>query len=158
MKNKKVLKSTSLLLAIILMMFSFSSCGFKPEPPDEKAFSLIMDYAPVTLEVGDKITYKAILKNAEHESYTLEHAADIIHIYVVKPENYMDPEAHMALSDAVVSESEIAPHGQIEAFCEFRPTEKGEYILKAYTSFSIEGSKTTKSYFYECDEIKITVK
>ena len=158
MKSKKFLKTTSLLLAIILMLFSFSSCGFKPEPPDEKAFSLVMDFSPVTLNVGDKITYKAILKNAEHETYTLEHAADLIHIYVVKPENYMDPEAHMALSDSVISETNVAPHGQIEEFYEFEPTEKGEYILKAYTSFSIEGNKETKGYFYECDEITITVK
>lgn len=158
MKNNKVLKPTLLLLAIIIMMFSFSSCGYKPEPPSENAFSLVMDYAPVTLKAGEKITYKAILKNAEHETYTLEHVADLIHIYVVKSENYMDPEAHMALSDSVVSETDIAPHGQSEEFYEFKPTEKGEYILKAYTSFSIEGNKETKNYFYECEEIKIIVK
>lgn len=157
MKNKKILKLTSLLLAIILMMFSFSSCGSKPEPPDEKAFSLIMDFAPVTLGVGDTFTYKAILKNAEHEAYTLAHSADLIHIYVVKAEDYRETD-YKLLTDSVLSESSISPHGQIEEFCEFTPTEKGEYVLKAYSSFSIEGNDETKDYFYECDEIAITVK
>lgn len=157
MKSNKFLKPASLLLAIILMICTFSSCGYKPEPPDEKAFSLVMDFSPVTLKAGDKITYKAILKNAEHESYTLTHSAELIHLYVVKAEDYKDADTHL-LTDTVLSESSIAPHGQIEGFYEFTPTEKGEYILKAYAAFSIEGNDTTKDYFYECEEITITVK
>lgn len=157
MKNRKILKSTSLLLAIILTMFSLSSCAPKPEPPDEKAFSLVMDYAPVTLKVGEKITYKAILINSEHETYKLAHSAELIHLYVVKAEDYKDTDTNL-LTDTMLSESSIAPHGQIEEFYEFAPTEKGEYILKANAAFSIEGNNTTKDYFYECDEIKIIVK
>ena len=157
MNNTKFLKATSLLLAIILTMFTFSSCGLQPAPPEEKAFELVMDYAPVKVSSGATITYKAILKNLEHEAYVLQHNTDLVQIYVVKAEDYTDPEVRMTLSDSVISSSNIAPHGQIEAFCKFTPTEKGEYILKAYTAFSIEGSDTTQDYFYECNEITITV-
>ena len=156
-KNSSIFKFVSLILAVISITFVFTSCEAKPEPPEEKAFSLVMDFSQTTVSLGEKVTYRAILKNAEHESYTLTHSADLIHIYVVKSEDYIDPESHMALSDAVVSESQIAPHGQVDEFYEFTPTEKGEYILKAYSAFTIEGKDSTKEYFYECEEMTITV-
>lgn len=156
-KDSSIFKFVCLILAVISITFVFTSCESKPEPPEEKAFSLVMDFSQTTVKLGEKVTYKAILKNAEHESYTLTHPADIIHIYVVKPENYIDPESQIALSDSVISETAIAPHGQIEAFYDFKPTEKGEYILKAYSSFTIEGNDTTKEYFYECEKMTITV-
>lgn len=156
-KNSSIFKLVSFILAVISITFVFTSCEAKPEPPEEKAFSLIMDFSQTTVGLGEKITYRAILTNSEHESYTLTHAADLIHIYVVKHENYIDPQSHIALSDAVISETSIAPHGQVEAFYDFVPTEKGEYILKAYSSFSIEGKDTTKEYFYECEKMTITV-
>lgn len=157
--NKKnfVYRTLALTLAVISMMFVFTSCEYKPEPPDENAFSLVMDFAQTTVKVGTKVTYRAILENAEHESYKLKHADKLIQIYVVKPDKYLDPEAHMALSDSTVSETGISPHGQAEEFCEFTAEEKGSYILKAYTAFTIEDKETTKSYFYECKEITITV-
>ena len=156
-KNSSIFKFVSLILAVISITFVFTSCEAKPEPPEEKAFSLVMDFSQTTVSLGEKVTYRAILKNAEHESYTLTHSADLIHIYVVKSEDYIDPESHMALSDAVVSESQIAPHGQVDEFYEFTPTEKGEYILKAYSAFTIEGKDSTKEYFYEGEEVTITV-
>ena len=156
-KNSSIFKLVSFILAVISITFVFTSCEAKPEPPEDKAFSLIMDFSQTTVKLGEKVTYRAILTNSEHESYTLTHPADLIHIYVVKPENYIDPESHMALSDAVISETSIAPHGQVEAFYDFVPTEKGEYILKAYSSFTIDGKDKTKEYFYECDEMTITV-
>ncbi|MBP3330938.1 MAG: hypothetical protein J6L89_08925 [Clostridia bacterium] len=150
-------KTLALLLSVISMIFIFTSCTNKAEPPEDKAFSLVMDFSPTTVQVGKKITFKAILKNSEHESFTLEHPAELIHISVVKAEDYKQADIPL-LTDTVLSESNIAPHGQIEEFYDFKPTEKGEYILKAYTVFSIEGKETTKDYFYECDEITITVK
>lgn len=156
-KNSSIFKFVSFILAVISITFVFTSCEAKPEPPEKEVLSLIMDFSQTTVKLGEKVTYKAILKNDTHESYALTHAADLIHIYIVKPENYMDPESHIALSDAIVSESHIAPHSQIEAFYDFTPTEKGEYILKAYSCFTIEGKDTTKEYFYECEEITITV-
>lgn len=158
MKTKKfIIKPVALFLAIILMMFTFSSCGYKPEPPEENAFELIMDFSETMVKKGSTVTYRAILKNNEHESYTLKYADDLINIYVVKPENYIEPKDHIALSDAVVSEGGIAAHGQVENFYDFTPTERGKYILKAYSQFTIEGKESTKDYLYECEEIEITV-
>ena len=71
-------------------------------------------------------------------------------------------EAEDFKNDKIVSASSsstnIAAHGQIEEFFEFTPDEKGDYILKAYTVFSIDSKDGVKEYSYECDEIKITVK
>lgn len=154
MKSKSsFIKSIALVLAVISIMFSFSSCEYKPEPPEENAFSLVMDFAQTTVKVGEKVTYKAILKNAEHESYTLQHTQKLIYISVVKSEDYSDEK----VVSASYAETDIAPHGQIEEFCDFKPTEKGEYILHAFTDFSIEGKETTKDYEYECEKITITV-
>ncbi len=155
MKNKQIIiKPVSLILAIILIMFSFSSCSVKPNAPDEKNFSLVMDYAQTTLKAGEKVTYKAILKNNGHDVYKLDHAQKLIYISVVKAEDYKEDK----LVSASASSTNIAPHGQVEEFFDFTPTEKGEYILKAFAVFSIDSKDGVKEYSYECDEIKITVK
>ncbi len=153
--NKKnlIFRPLALMLAVISMMFVFTSCKYKPEPPDDSAFSLVMDFAQTTVKAGSKVTYKAILKNAAHESYTLQHTQKLIYMSVVKSEDFSDEE--VVLDSA--SETDIAPHGQVEEFCEFKPTEKGEYILYAFTIFSIEGKETTKDYRYACEKIIITV-
>lgn len=154
MKNKySSVKPIAFFLAVISMMFVLTSCEYKPEPPEEDAFSLVMDFAQTTVTVGEKVTYRAILQNAEHESYTLHHTLKPIYISVVKSEDFSDEKIVFASK----AESKIAPHGQIEEFCEFQPTEKGEYILHAFTDFSIEGKETTKDYEYECEKIIITV-
>lgn len=153
--NKKnlIFRSVALLLAVISMTFVFTSCEYKPEPPDEDAFSLVMDFAQTTVTAGTKVTYKAILKNAEHESYTLKHTNKLIYISVVKSEDFDDEK--VVLSSA--AQTDISPHGQIEEFCEFKPTEKGEYVLYAFTVFSIEGKETTKEYEYACEKITVNV-
>ena len=155
MKNKQIfIKPVSLVLAVILIMFSFSSCEVKPVAPDEKAFSLVMDYAQTTLKKGDKVTYKAILKNNSHEVYTLDHTDKLIYISIVKAEDYKNDK----IVSASASSTDIAPHGQVEEFFDFTAVEKGDYILKAYAVFSIDGKDGVKEYSYECNEIKITVK
>lgn len=154
MKNKSsFIKPIALFLAVISMVLSFSACEHKPEPPEENAFSLVMDFAQTTVRVGDKVTYRALLKNTEDESYTLNHSGYLISISVVEKEKYTEK----IPSSSIIAYSEVAAHGQFEQFYEFAPTEKGEYILKAYCAFTIEGKETTKEYFYECDEITITV-
>ena len=154
MKNKSFfIKSIALFLAVISMVFSFTACDFRPEPPDEDAFSLVIDFAQTMVKVGDKVTYKAILKNSEDESYTLQHTLKPIYISVVKSEDYSKEKVVYSS----YAETDIAPHGQIEEFCEFKPSEKGEYILYAFADFSIEGKDTTKDYEYECEKITITV-
>jgi len=75
------------------------------------------------------------------------------YISVVKSEDYSDEKVVYS----PYAETNIAPHGQIEEFCEFKPTEKGEYILYVFADFSIEGKDTTKDYEYECEKITITV-
>ncbi len=154
MKKKSLfLKYAAFILAMFSLVFVFGSCENKPEPPEENAFSLVMDFAQTTVKAGEKVTYKAILKNTEKESYTLQHSQKLIYISVVKSEEFKDEKTVFASA----SQTNIAPLGQIEEFCEFVPAEKGEYILYAFTDFSIEGSKTTKDYSYECDKITITV-
>lgn len=152
MKNR-IIRPLCLLITVILLTLTFTSCSPKPTPPDENAFSLVMDFAPTTIKIGEKITYKAILKNAEHESYELQHTQKLIYISVVKEADYKDENNVLASS----AKTNIAPHGQIEEFYDFKPTEAGKYILKAFTTFDIEGKKETKSYSYECEEIVITV-
>ncbi len=155
MKNKQIfIKPVSLILAVLLIMFSFSSCTIKPKAPDEKTFSLVMDYAQTTLRKGEKVTYKAILKNNSDKVYTLDHAQKLIYISVVKAEDFKNDK----IVSASASSTDIAAHGQAEEFFEFTPTERGEYILKAYTVFSIDSKDGVKDYSYECEEIKITVK
>ena len=153
--NKKnfIFKPLALMLAVISMMFVFTSCEYRPEPPDDSAFSLVMDFAQTTVKAGSKVTYKAIFKNAEHESYTLKHTQKLIYMSVVRSE-YFDDEKVVYASEA---ETDIAPHGQVEEFYEFKPTEKGEYILYAFTVFSIEGKETIKDYEYACEKITINV-
>ncbi len=154
MTNKSsFIKTLALFLAVISMVFSFTACDFRPEPPEKEAFSLVMDFAQTTVRAGDKITYRVFLKNSEDESYTLQHSLKPIYISVVKSEDFTDE----ITVDSSYSETKIAPHGQIEEFCEFRPTEKGEYVLYAFADFSIEGKDVIKDYEYECEKITITV-
>ena len=155
MKTKNfIIKPVALFLATILMMFTLSSCGYKPEPPAENAFELVMDFAQKTVGVGETVTYHAILKNNAHETYTLLCPLKPIYISVVKAEEVNEENPVFASS----TEIDIAPHGQVEEFYEFTPDEEGTYILKAYSAFTIEGKESTKDYFYECKEMEIIVK
>lgn len=156
MKKNILFKSVALFLAVISMMFVLSSCKNKPEPPEEKAFSLVMDFAQTYVKQGTTVKYRAFLTNNEHEQYTLKHAGELVNVYVVKEEDYVDGD-FSAVTDAVVSETGIGPHNQIEALYKFTPTEKGVYILKAYSVFTIEGKESTKDYIYECEETEIIV-
>ncbi len=155
-KKNSFIKPIALILAVISMMFVLSSCENKPEPPEEKAFSLVMDFTQTYVKKGTTVKYRAFLTNNEHEQYNLKHAGELVNIYVVKAEDYVDGD-FSALTDAVVSETGIGPHNQIEALYKFTPTESGKYILKAYSVFTIEGKESTKDYTYECDEIEIIV-
>ena len=154
MKTKKfIIKPVSLILAMILMMLTFSSCGYKPEPPEENTFELIMDFAETVVKKGSTVTYRAILKNNGVESYTLQCPLKPIYISVVKAEEFSDEK----LVFSSLSESGVAAHGQIEEFYDFTPAESGEYILKAYSQFTIEGKESTKDYLYETAQLRITV-
>ena len=154
MKIKKfIIKPIALFLAVILMMFTFSSCGYKPEPPEEEAFELVMDFSKAYVKKDSTVTYRAILKSNSTEAYTLQCPLKPIYISIVKADEFTD-EAPVFAS---ASESGIAALGQLEEFQDFTPTEKGKYILKAYSSFAIEGMESTKDYFYETEEIEITV-
>lgn len=152
--EKFIIKPVTLLLATILMLFILSSCEYKPEPPEKNAFELVMDFSETVVKKGSTVTYRAILRNNAHEAYTLLCPHKPIYISVVKAEDVSKENPVFASS----AESDIAPHGQIEEFYDFTPEEKGTYILKAYSSFTIEGKESTKDYFYECEEIEITVK
>lgn len=154
MTNKSsFIKALALFLAVISMVFSFTACDFRPEPPEKDAFSLVMDFAQTTVRAGDKITYRVFLENSEDESYTLQHSLKPIYISVVKSEDFTSEK----IVDSSHAETKIAPHGLIEEFFEFKPTEKGEYVLYTFADFSIEGKETTKDYEYECEKITITV-
>ena len=120
---------------------------------EKDAFSLVMDFAQTTVRAGDKITYRVFLENSEDESYTLQHSLKPIYISVVKSEDFTSEK----IVDSSHAETKIAPHGLLEEFFEFKPTEKGEYVLYAFADFSIEGKETTKDYEYECEKITITV-
>lgn len=159
MKTKKfIIKPVSLFLAMILMLFAFSSCGYKPEQkpeelPEENTFELVMDFAETVVKKGSTVTYRTILKNNGAKSYALQCPLKPIYISVVKAEEFSDEKPVFS----TLSESGIAAYGQIEEFYDFTPTEPGDYILKAYSQFSIEGAESTKDYFYETAQLRITV-
>ena len=154
MKSKKfIIKPVALILATIMMIFTFSSCGYKPEPPEENAFELVVDFAETVVKKGSTVTYRAILKNNEHESYTLMCPLKPIYISVEQKDKNSDEKPVFSTA----SENNISAHGQIEEFYEFTPQKRGTYILKAYSAFTIEGKESSKDYFYECDEMEIIV-
>ncbi len=153
MRNKIFRKSLAVFLAVISFVFIFTSCTPKTNPPKEDTFSLIMDFAQSTVKVGEKVTYKAILKNSSAKSFNLKYSDELISLYVVKNS---DKNA-VSTSSSEVKEIDIAPNGQAEKYVDFVPNEAGEYVIKTSSSFKIDGKDYDKEYNYKCEEIKITV-
>ena len=155
MKTKKfITKPVSLFLAMLLMMLTFSSCSYKPEqPPEEKTFELVMDFAETVVKKDSTVTYRVNLKNNGAQSFTLQCPLKPIYISVVKADEFKDEKVVFS----ALTEYGIGSYGQIEEFYDFTPTESGEYILRAFSQFEIEGKESTKEYLYETAQLRITV-
>lgn len=156
MSGKYFKKSLAVFLAIISFMFIFTSCAPKTNPPKESTFSLVMDFAQTTVKVGEKVTYKAILKNSSDKSHNLKYSNELISLNIVEKSDKKSGNSVNA-SSSDEKESYIAPNGQAEKYIDFIPTEAGEYVLKAYSSFKIYGKDYDREYNCKCEEIEITV-
>lgn len=156
MNGKNFQKSVAVFLAIISFMFIFTSCTPKTNPPKESTFTLVMDFAQTTVKVGEKVTYKAILKNSSDKSHNLKYSDELISLSIVKKSDKKSSDSVNA-SSSDVKENCISPNGQAEKYIDFVPTEAGEYVLKAYSSFKIYGKDYDREYNCKCEEVEITV-
>lgn len=153
---KRTIKIISLFLALLMLMFSFTACSPKENPPEKSAFVLQNDFSQRDVKIGEKVTYKVILKNLTANTYTLEHTVPLIKMSIVTAED-----EEVVISEEIIEgnieESDISPNGQIEEFVDFIPEKEGEYLLKAACKFSIDGKDYDEDYQYKCVDLRINV-
>lgn len=153
---KRMVKTISLFLAALMLIFSFTSCRPKENPPEKSAFVLQNDFSQRDVKVGEKVTYKVILKNLTDDTHTLKHTEPLIKMSIVAAEDEEN-----VISEEIIerntAESGISPNGQIEEFFDFIPEKEGKYILKASCEFSIDGKDYDEDYQYKCVDLRINV-
>ena len=97
---------------------------------------------------GETIVYKAELKNNTRNNYTLSHGIPLITIYIYTPGQKPEDGVASTLLETKISGSETISKELSTKF-----TEPGEYMLRSYCSFSIDG----EDFFYELEDYKIIV-
>lgn len=148
------------ILALLCFLTSCTSQNQKQNPKtDTTTFSTVKQATltenfrfkiidPQTeLSVGDTITYTAKFENLTGNQYKLEHAMPLISMYIYPESEKPQDIVGASLLTTALSKNEI-----ITKTYNARIQETGNYILRAFCSFSIDG----EHYFY-AEEIELTV-
>lgn len=147
----------AVLALLILCLSVFSSCS--SSSPGLSSFSLELTVPKTTIQVGEKVTFMAELKNLTDKEYTLMSLQPLVWL-VLFPEGKEPEYAQITM----VSPTTIEPGESITETLDFQPTSPGKYILKSFSSEfeAKEGNEpfhyyTSKQFCYSLEEVSITV-
>ena len=137
-----------MMLATLFMSFIFSTIACQSEPPPEERFQLTIEDPQTVVQAGDTVTYTARLTNRVNKTYTLSHGDPLISLYI----RAIGDDIPQVIYPVLV-ETQIGPNGTIDKTLKVEALESGEYILRAFSSFSVGDEE----YQLECGEVSITV-
>ena len=107
------------------------------------------EYDPETeISAGEEVGFTAQLSNLSDHDVVLSHGDPLIVLSLCSAED----EAEEGVG-AVLAQTAMKAHEQIEKETFIRVEEAGDYRLRAYCAFSIGGEE----YRYECEDIPIKV-
>ena len=139
-------KAIPVLLIIAICCLFLASCSSKP--PSRSDFKFSVTSPALEINCGKTVTYAAELKNRTGSRYVLSHGMPLITLYIYTPGEKPEDGVCSTLRETKISGLETI---RKELSTQF--TEPGEYRLRAYCSFSVQG----ENFHYEVDDYKIIV-
>ena len=137
------------MLALLIVCVMICSAGCRREPPSEDSFELILfNGLEEDIHCGDLIGIIVRLANLTDREYMLVHGYPLISLYV-RPEG----ETLDSLIGATRMETKLEPNGMIEKELQVQFSEPGDYFLRAFCMFEIDG----KEYHYELERTRLHV-
>lgn len=119
------------LLAMVLLLTFLTSCSgnfFEKE-----VFKLVIDNPQTTIKVGEEVTFTARLTNLTDKKYMVEHSGTFIGLYI----RNANEEAEDIMQSNLI-ESDIEPNESIEKVINVVPSETGDFLLRAFSSFKVD--------------------
>lgn len=137
------------LLALMMIVSIFgSSCSSLSGRPAENGFSLTILEPETEIKAGDQVSFTARLSNLTNQDHVLTHGMPLI-MLSMQPVGAEIEEGF----GATLKQTILKAHQYTEEKLDVSEAETGDYILKAYCVFDING----KEYRYECEELPIKV-
>jgi hypothetical protein len=137
------------IILVVSLLFSFTSCT-NIENSDGDIFDFSIDVPKTVINVGEKVTFTATLKNLTDKEYTLAHVAVPSPICI----SFRDVDDDFSeVFTSITKYTNIDSYGIVEEIIEVEPQEVGEYLLKASCFFSVDENV----YEFEPDDVLITV-
>lgn len=142
-------KTRKCLLALMMFVLIFgSSCSSLSGRPAENSFSLAVLDPKTEIRAGEKVTFTARLSNLTNQDHVLAHGTPLI-VLSMQP---VGAEMEEGIG-AALKQTTLKAHQYTEEKLDVSEAEAGDYILKAYCVFDING----KEYRYECADMPIKV-
>lgn len=144
-KRIKLLVTVLFILALfIIVMFL---CFFKDKEKEE-IFKFTIENPQKVIKMNEEVTFTARLTNLTDKEYTLYHGDPLINLYI-RGKDDDTPE----ITYSILVKSVIEPSGYIEKKLNIKALEAGEYILRAKSSFEVEGVR----YELNCEDVPILI-
>ena len=140
------IRTLIILMAVITCCVILTSCNDKQLSQSD--FEFFVATPVLETNCGETVTYNAELKNKTENDYVLSHGIPLITIYIYTPGEKPEDGVFSTLLETKISASE-----SISKELKTQFTEPGEYMLRAYCSFSVQG----ENFHYEVDDYKIIV-
>lgn len=129
----------------MVMVMLLSACSAELPKLSADSFSFSVIDPETEISAGEEVGFTAQL--SDHD-VVLSHGDPLIVLYLCSAED----EAEEGVG-AVLAQTAMKAHEQIEKETFIRVEEAGDYRLRAYCAFSIGGEE----YRYECEDIPIKV-
>ncbi len=115
--------------------------------PANDDFSLSIVNPQTVISVGEQVTFCAELNNLTDRHFRLEHGFPLITLYI-----YPEGEPPQEGIGATLTSSEMEAHTSIEKMLNTQILEAGNYVLRAFCVFSVNGTD-----FYLEDSVPLSV-
>ena len=135
-------------LFVIALIFSFSMILSSCNSNRDEMFQLTIINPQTRVQVGDNVTYTAQLTNNTNKKVTIYHGYPLINLYI----RHVDDTTEEGIGSVRI-ESIVEPHEILERTLNIEAVEAGEYILRAFSRFEIDGNDC----LLECDDVRVTI-
>lgn len=146
MKKRVKLIITTLIILVLITIAIFLCFNYNKGKED--IFRLSIENPQKVIKVNEEVTFTARLTNLTDKEYTLYHGEPLISLYI-RSKDDDTPE----ITYSILVKSVIEPSGYIEKKLNIKALEAGEYILRAKSSFEVEGVR----YELNCEDVPILI-
>lgn len=114
----------------------------------ENSFEFNIDVPKTEMKVGEEVCFSAKLTNLAERDFILEHGTPLIVLYIRSANDSSEEGVGSTLVQTTLNAQQ-----SIEKKVDFKAEKAGDYLLRAYCSFNIDG----KEYRYDYGDVSIKI-